>query len=389
MKKTLSLLLILILACLPLLSLAEADTTDYLYTFIPGNVLQGEGTQLIHDVMDAIAIQFTRQREDGGTIVRLRLISEGNEAFTLTAEESASGDFGLMCSLLGSNLLVCRRDQTESFLLTIVEMLADLNILKGDSLEKVEGLAKRAAAMLENYLSADNAEPESGINLKPYLKVLEDGASESEVREIPPEERDSLGAVQVATYKLNEQERRELVDVALEKLNTFPVIGDELKSGNLRIGEQQITNEFIRKILSETPGEMKMEVYTDAEEKLVRLKLIIPDLTDLVTDPTFAKVQGVEMTIRREYGAGKQMSSVTTVSLPGLEGDLMTVKLNRSEGERIPELKAKKVREVGELNSRELWDLVMEMKWTIAGNAANFFLSLPKVIFDLVVDKIF
>lgn len=394
MKKQFSLLLVLVLL-FPLLPLhaglaAEPMTVDYIYTFVPGTILEGEGTQVIQELLNAVSLRFTRQTGEGENSVRLQLESEGEIAVSLSASESEDGKLSITCSLLGGNLLVCQRDQLEGFLHTLVQVLADLKVLKGESLDRVQNLAGQAAALLEGYLSQEPEAPGAGIDLTPYLRVLSEVTSETLQRDPTEEEKASLGAVKVMIYRLNEAERRELVELALSKLSSIPALGDELKSGRLRIGEQVITDDFIREILVETPGEITLDVALDSEEKMVAMQLHLPDLSSIVADERFSKTRGVELTITRDDQGQDHLTSITDLKLIGLEGSLLTVLLERVPAEKpLEPLRGKHVHEVGEMNSEDLLKLIRSMGLTIVGNSMNMFLSLPKCVFDLAVDKLF
>ena len=333
-------------------ALGETKVTNYDYTFIPGPILEGEGMDIAREVMNAIVIRFTRQISDDEQIFRLMIISEGEEAFSISASESGDDGFEIVCSMLGDEVLQCERGQLTTFLQTIVQMLGDLNVLREDKVEKFHLTAERLSKKINEYLDMDpDSDPDTGIDLKPYLQVVADKASAYEERIIPEEERDSSGAVKVMSYLLNEEERKQLVDYGLSKINSFPLIGTQMKEGKLRIGGQVITEEFIREILAETPGEMTLDLYLDGEERLVRMLLRIPDLHGLVTDEQFAEVQGVELSIVRDYSDPNHRISDTTLSLPGLEGTLVTVRLEKAPGDRIEPLSGKEVHKVGELDS--------------------------------------
>lgn len=368
---------------------ADEKATEYYYTFTSGNILEGEGTKMIRELLDAVHLRFSRQKTENRDMIRVELISNGEEAFSLTAGESAGEEFGLVCSLLGDNKLTLHREQISSFLQTLVKALGDKGLVKGANLDKLYSLANRVGDIIEGYLDkAPDEAPDTGIDLKPYLDIMTKNSTAVETREIPPEERDELGAVTVTSYLVSQEQRRDIVNRGMDKLCRLPVIGDELKKGSLRIGEQVITDDFIRSVFADTPGEVTMDVWQDADGQLVRLLLHIPDLSGLVTDPQFAKTKGVEISIARTKGEGKQMTSVTTISLPGLEGTLLTMTLERSTGEDIPPMRADKVYEVGEMNSDELMELIRTMSWTIIMNAANMILALPDCIALVLYSRI-
>lgn len=362
-------------------SSADGKTVEYLYSFTPGNILKGEGTEMIHELLEEIRLRFYRQKTENKDMIRLVLVSNDEEAFVLTAGETGGEEFALTCSLLGSNKLTLHKDQIPSFLQTLVKALGDKEIVRGENLDKMNSLANRVGQIILDYLNKEPTEaPEMGIDLTPYLEIMTREATATEVREIPPEERDESGAVTVTSYLVSEEQRRNIVNRAMDKLDRLPVIGDELRKGSLKIGEQVITDDFIRTVFADTPGEVTMDVWQDENGQLVRLLLHVPDISGVVTDPQFSKVQGIEISINRTKGEGKKLTSVTTITLPGLEGELLTMKLERDTGADIPPMKADNVHAVGELNSDQLMELILSMGWTILFNAANMVLALPDCI---------
>ena len=361
-----------------------------MYSFIPGTVLEGEGTKMIRELLDEVKIRFTRQKTETNDIIRIQLISNGTDAFSLTAGQMGGEEFALMCSLLGSNKLTLKQEQIAPFLHTLVESLGEQGFLKGDNLNKMYSIADRAGVTINNYLAQEPEEaPVAGIDITPYLKTLTENATAVEQREIPPEEQDGSGAVIMTSYLLSEEQRREFVNMGIDKFSKVPVIGDALNDGSLRIGEQVITEDFLRTVFGDTPGEVTMDVWQDGSGQLVRMLLHLPDLHGVVLDPEFAKTEGIELTIARTYGEGKRLTSVTTLRLLGLEGNLVTMTLERSQTDPIPPMKAKKVHEVGEMTSTELSELIRSMGWTILGNAGNMVLDLPDCIARVLVKKIF
>ena len=368
---------------------ADCETLEYLYSFAPGTLLEGEGTGKIKELLEAVQVRFVRQKTGNDNTIRLQLISEGDEAFSLTAGQTAGEEFALVCSLLGDNKLTLRRDQLSSFLLTLVRALGEQGFLKGNNLAKMSALADRGGKVLMDYLDKEPEEaPDTGIDITPYLKKMTGSAIAAEQREIPPEEQDGSGAVTVTSYLVSEEQRKEFMNRAMDKIVKLPVIGDQLNNGSLRIGGQVITEEFVRSVLGDTPGEVTMDIWQGPDGQLVRFLMHIPDVSGFVTDPQFAKMQGVELSIARTAGEGKELTSVTTFRLPGLEGDLLTMTLVRTPGEAIPPIKGDKVHEVGDMNSEELAGLLRSMGWTIIANAANMIVTLPFCVAELLIRKI-
>lgn len=380
--------LLLIPAAAGLADSAPAATMNYLYTFFPGDILEGEGTEMITELMDAVQIRFIRQKTEGENLVRLSILSEGSEAFTMTATEKSGEEFTITCSLLGSNMLSLRREQLPSFLHTLVQMLEDSGLVKGESADQMHQLADRGAGLLEDYLNREpDSAPDTGIDLTPYLKILAGASSETTMREIPAEEQDEFGAVSVSTYLLNQEQRQKLVDLAMNKLLSIPVLGDQLKNGKLRIGKQVITDQFVRTMFAETPGEVALDVYLDGQGQLVRMVAHTPGLSELVEDPQFAKTEGVDISIVRKR-EGDHLTSVTTIRLIGLDGTLMTARLDRTPGEPVKPVKVKHIHQVGEMDSAQLMKLVRNMSITIAKNGMNMLLDLPRCVMDLLMDKL-
>ena len=118
--------------------------------------------------------------------------------------------------------------------------------------------------------------------------------------------------------------------------------------------------------------------------------LEIPDLSGLVADETFRPIRGIEFAVdrsgSRETGDD---ASLTTLRLRGLEGTLLSMKRETVAGKEIGPLPSKKVYQVGEMNAEELRELVHSMRLTIAKNAINLVMDLPRVVFDMLVDKLF
>ena len=359
-RKWLCLLLVFMLVFPAVSGLADnpdGETLEYMYSFIPGTVLEGEGTKMIRELLDEVKIRFTRQKTETNDIIRIQLISNGTDAFSLTAGQMGGEEFALMCSLLGSNKLTLKQEQIAPFLHTLVESLGEQGFLKGDNLSKMYSIADRAGVTINNYLAQEPEEaPVAGIDITPYLKTLTENATAVEQREIPPEEQDGSGAVIMTSYLLSEEQRREFVNMGIDKFSKVPVIGDALNDGSLRIGEQVITEDFLRTVFGDTPGEVTMDGWQDGSGQLDRMLLHLP---------------------------------VTTLRLLGLEGNLVTMTLERSPTDPIPPMKAKKVHEVGEMTSTELSELIRSMGWTILGNAGNMVLDLPDCIARVLVKKIF
>ena len=67
-RKWLCLLLVCMLVFPVVSGLADnpdGETLEYLYSFIPGTVLEGEGTKMIRELLDEVKIRFLHIQEDG------------------------------------------------------------------------------------------------------------------------------------------------------------------------------------------------------------------------------------------------------------------------------------------------------------------------------------
>lgn len=391
MKKVLCLLLSLLILLTAFTAAAEeTETISYLYTFTPGPLLQGEGMETVMELMGALQLRYIRQRGTGERAAQVAILSYGDVVFNLAARQSEDGAYRITCSLLGDNVLLCKREQLGTFMLTLVQMLANLNVLKGENLDKMNAMALRLANRLDGLLNP--AEPtggEGGLNLAPYMAILAEKASASEEREPSEQEKAQLGAVKMTVYRLDETTRRELVELGIEKLLKAPVIGSQLKAGTLMVGQKPLTTDDIRKMFIDPPGETTVELLTDAEDRPVRMTLYTPDLSEQTGDTALAGVRGLEIEIRREEGENGASSSITTLRAPGLEGDLVSIRMDRSPSEPLPPVKEKKVHNVGEMDSDQLLKLVESMKLVILKNAGNLIMDLPRCVFDLLGSKLF
>ncbi|MBQ3278821.1 MAG: hypothetical protein IJG94_06630 [Clostridia bacterium] len=397
MKRIVCLMIALMLMLPFAAAAAETISVAYTYTFEPGNALEGEGTEAITGLLNAIRIRMVRQNGETDKLYRIELISEGKVAFNLMAQDTADGEYALACSLLGNNQLRCRKEQMTSFLQTIVKVLADLNVLKGESLEKIDRLAVRAGNMLtrlENTTGDDMSL--DGIDLTPFLRALNRYASNAEERALASDNTECPGAVKAQHYQLTEEDLNGLIEYVLGKVKAIPVIQEELASGRLYIGKQQITDTFIRQFFAAMHGETTMDLYEDEQDQIVRMEIGFPDLKGLaespeldglVTDPDFLNWSGISIQIDRVRGEGVALSSRTSIHLMGLETDLVAITLERTEGEPLEMPKAKKVHTVGELDSAEMWKLLKSMGNTIAWNGIDFILDLPEVVFKLIASK--
>ncbi len=368
---------------------AETESIGWLYTFIPREALEGEGTAAVNELLNALQLRMDRQLQDQEMIFRVEVLSEGNLALSLTAQEDADEVFALACSLTGDNVLLCGREQIPSFLLTLVQVLADLKVLRGESLERVQELARKAGNMLKNLASVANQPAETGIDFSPYLRQLQQAATAYE--EKVPDENDPPcpGAAKLYIYHLSEADLNSLVELVLSKFCAVPVISEALSDGSLKIGSQVITDTYIRRLFASMHGESVLYHYEDADGRMIRLFLQTPDISALTEDPDFAKVSGVDITIQHEEHEDGTRSSITDCSLPGLDKAVMSIRLDEGPGEPLTPLSMKNTHQVDEINSKDMLELIHSMGLLIVRNAVNMVLVLPRCVFDMLVGKLF
>jgi hypothetical protein len=197
-------------------------------------------------------------------------------------------------------------------------------------------------------------------------------------------------------YRLTETDLNGLIDYLLGKIRSIPVIQDELHSGRLYIGKQQITDDFVRALFAAMHGNTTMDVYEDGQGQMMGLVLRLPDLhglaespelDGLVTDPEFLNLEGLAINIERTGGEGVYLCSRTSIHLLGFGTELVAITLERMAAEKVSMPKAKKVHEVGELDSTELWKVLKSMGNTIAWHGVDFILDLPECIVKLLMAK--
>lgn len=390
MKRWLCLLLILMLL-LPAGALADAPVS-WLYSFSAGDVLSGEGMDGVRELLDAVQFEVTAQKKDSESMGQAILFSEGNTAFSIRAAASEDGDrFGLACSLTGECTLMCRQDQLEGFLLTIVRMLNEKGILKDESLDQASHLARRAGEIvLKITKNLDLTDPEVGLSLTPYLDRLGGVTSAHSETVLDGHDPECPGAVLRRSWLLSEEDLNGLVDTGLTKLNGLPVISDALRDGRLMIGTQRLTEPFIRNLFASMHGETTLDIYLDPDDMILLARLNSPDISGIVTDPIFSRSRGMEIRIDRQQSpSGPEKESLTSLRLIGLEGSLLSIRMQKGIGNEIEELPDRKVYQVGEMTTDEVWDLFTQLGLTIAKNAVNMILYLPRIVFDTLVGKLF
>lgn len=392
MKRILAFLLVLVIL-IPMAVTAESTSVAYTYSFEVGEALEGEGLEPVRELLDALQFRLTRQESPEANLYYVELLSDGELALSLTARDSASGEYGLQGSLTGKNVFICRKDQLGDFLGTLVQVLADLGILKDESLDRVRELAGRVGGMLENLTAEGSGGTDTGVDLTPYLDQILSLASESEILtaeagNLPEDTPEDI--TRVTRFLLREADLVRLNEKLLGFVGSIPVLSDELKSGRLKIAGQVITDDFLRELVAGLKGDTELLLYENAEERLVKLTLTVPDMSELelVRGKAIADVTGLELVIDRMEENGIQLSD-TRIRVTGLEMDLIRIRLEKGPGQPVKDLNEKNHHQVGEMDSAELWDLIYSMGLTILGNAINVVLVLPKCVFDLLIDKIF
>ena len=392
MKRWLSILLCLMLL-IPACALGSGSPITWRYTFSAGDALSGEAMEGVRNLLEGIGIELTRQQTESQSLGRIRLIGERDkEAFSLrAAADSDGGSFGLFCSLTGNCTLVCRQEQLDDFLLTLVKMLSDLSLLKNESLAQANHLAVRASEVILKITDVlDQDDPEIGLAIAPYLDQLGGLTTASSQTELDGTDPVCPGAVLRRSWQLSEEDLNRLIDTGLTRLAGIPILGDALAEGRLRIGSQQISNDFIRTLFASMHGETSVELYEDAKGRLMRMSLLTPDASELLTDPVFAQARGLEINVQRTEEPDGSAKSETSLRMIGPKQDaLLTIRMEKGPGTEIEPLPDRKVYQVGELDSSSLWQLIRELGLTITKNAVNMILVLPRIIFDTLVDKLF
>ena len=369
---------------------APVSSMLYRYRFMPGTALEGEGIDTVHELMNAVHLEVTRQKEQDVNRYLINLISEGESAFTLQLEEGVSGQLSMQCSLLGNRVLVCRKEQLSSFLHTLIQVLGGHGILSDDALERFHSLADRLSAMILSYLnhSWDDL-PDSGINLDPYLDIVAEFSSRAESSDLDGTDPRCPGAVTVHSYALGQDDLNRLVEAALKNLEAIPVLSEKLNSGELHIGRQIITVDWIKTLFSSIKEDAVLSLYQGADQKILKLDLTVPDLPRLIEDPALAGIQGISLQIQRHEETNGNHFSLTRISLPGYPGSLMTVRLDQIPGGKIlSPVSGKEISDVGTLDEEGMWKLLYSMGLTIAARSLDMLLTLPRFVFDDLVKKI-
>ncbi|MDO5435933.1 MAG: hypothetical protein Q4G19_06150 [Clostridia bacterium] len=381
--------LILLLAALP----AAAEPVLYQYGIDVGDFAEGDGMRIVHELADALTVNLTR--ENGVTEDRylLELMSNGRQAVTLTAVDSASEGYALQCSLTGDHVFMCRKDRIVEFLQTLVEALTEMRILKSDGLETMKAMAAKVGGMLEEMTAQTEKGRETGIDFVKYVKRLTDMATEAGVDTndtAVPDEEAPAGTAVCRRYMLSENNLRNVTEKVVDRIENLPVIGNEFKAGHLGIGKTPVTGDLLRDIASSLKGETALTLYENDDGKLLMLKLMIPSLAGIgkVAGTPFEMLTGAGISIERHTENEAEISD-TTVVLTGMDIRLGTVRMRKAAGKHVPDLSKRHVHQVGEMNSADLAELIKSMKWTIIGNAIGALWVLPGCVFDMVLGALF
>ena len=389
LRKALAFLLAVLFLC-PVPAGAETSVR-WLYSFSAGEVLSGKGMDDVREFLDAVQLSLTSQEEAGGSAGQAELISYGKPVFTLIGRLSAGGEVGLYCSLTGNCTLMCRRDQVQDFLGTVVRMLAERSILKEDGLLQAERLSARAGDYLIRIMENDpSRDLQVGINPNALLDQISLLTPEAESLPLDAGNAECPGAVIRRTWQLSEAELNSLAELGIEKIRGIPVLSDAFAQGTLRIGDQAVTEDFLRKLFASMHGETVLQAFQDPEGQVLLLRLITPETDLLADDPVFGRSRGLEFSVTRSGSAEEgHQESLTVFRLIGVDGSVLSVRMEKGPGSDIPSLPDRKVYQVGEMDSDQLWDLIRSLGLTIASNALNLIMDLPRVVFDTLVNKLF
>lgn len=367
----------------------RGESTVWRYSFAAGEMLEGEGMDAVREALDAIQVELASEQQADRQMGQAVLLSYGKPVFTLRAAAAGGDSFGLYCSLLGNCTLQCRQDQVDTFLLTLVEMLGERSLLKEDSLAQAKVLAgKTGDLILKAVRAQEEGALSAGLDLNTVLQQLRSRATAVETAELDGTAEECPGARWRQDWLLSEEDLNLLASSALEKVRKIPFLGTALEEGRIRIGSQTVTEPFLREVIRSAEGDITLTVYLDGEERVLRMCLRMPGAFRQIPDPVFSRMQGLEFLVEREENAGTQVSR-TVLRPVGLEGTLLTLRMEKSAGEGIPPLPDKKVYQVGEMTGSQLWDLIQSLGLVIAGNALNLIMELPRIVFDTMIDRLF
>ena len=393
MKFKYRLILWVLILLLPVSGLAEGSVSR-LYSFSAGEILDGDSMEEIRELLEEVRLELTSDPQESFARGQAVLLSYGKPVFTLRAEASRADDaFGLYCSLLGDCTLKCRQDQVQDFLMSFVDMLGDLSVLQQDSLDSLRPLALRAGTLIQATLeSSDYSVSPAGIDPGAYLERINALASSSEILscELDGTDPECPGAVKKQIWRLSEEDRTAFLDFTLSSLARIPFLSDALQNEKIRIGTQPLTEPFLRNLFSSLRGETTLTYYTDPLNQILLMQLSFPDLSSLVEDPEFRRIRGLEFRVNRSGSEEeKNLTSLTTILLPGLEGTLLSARMEMSPGSPIQPLPGNKVYEVGGLDSSGLRKLFASLSFAIAGNAVNLIMDLPPLVFHTLLGRFF
>ena len=382
--------LFLVLALLPVSAALADSPVCWRYKVTPGEVLSGDGLEPVLDVLNAVQLELTSQKDGNTMLGSAVFFTKGKDILSVRVRDHA-GDCAFACSLLRSNTLAFRREQLGSVLLNLVRYLGNSGILKSENLEIVRSAANALSELIDNVvLNMDESGSDTVIDLQPYVDSLRSMATSSEETILPPGSPECPGAVRKITYFLSEADMNALLEDLLTRALAVPVIGSYLQSGSLRIGRQRISADFFRDLFASLHGETVLAFWEDPDGKAVRMDIRIPDISALVEDPDFRRVTGLLIDIDRSILAEDTVSSVTRVRLTGLDQDLLTIAMEKGPGKDIPDPADRQVvHQVGDMSDEEFSRLFSGMYWTVMSEALKLVLSLPASVFNLLMDKMF
>ena len=194
-------------ASVPACGLSEG-AVSWLYSFSAGDALSGKDMNKMKDFLDAVQVRLSAEERDQQSLAEAELLSYGKTVFTLRAAiYDEQENLGLYCSLMGDCTLECRQDQVSDFLMTVIQMLADRNILKKDSLEQAGNLAQRAGNLVTSLVqSHGRSDPSLLLDLNYYLKLAESRFSAVESTELEIGNDECPGALLRRTWLLSEED---------------------------------------------------------------------------------------------------------------------------------------------------------------------------------------
>lgn len=388
MRKLLCLLLVLVM--LPVSAAFADEPVRWLYKVTPGEALSGDDLQVVLDLLNAVQLELTSQKDGDALLGSAVFLSKGKDILDIRVRDR-DGECAFTCSLIRNNTLACRRDQLSGVLLNLVQYLGEAGILKNENLDIVRSAANAVSELIDNVvLNAETNGLDNAVDLQPYVDSLKSMATDFVETALDGNSEECPGAVKKTAYLLSEADMNTLMETLLSRALALPVIGNHLQNGNLRIGKQRISADFFRELFASLHGETVLTVWEDADAKAIKMDIRIPDISSLVEDPDFSRVTGLVIHIDRSRLSEDTTSSVTTVRLTGLEQNLLTIAMEKGPGNPIQDPADRQVvHDVGGMSGTEFSRLFGSMYWTIMSEALELVLSLPASVFNLLMNKLF